>query len=77
MTDHTNLIDILTKYRDTYWRNALHVSDDSPDMAVIFHTRADTLNDVIRILNKQEPTYLWLTEMGAGNDLTYGEWPNK
>lgn len=66
---------LLTKYRDIMWRNALWIAERDESMAVIYHTRADTLNDVVRMMEKKEATYLVLVDMGDDVTLEYGEWP--
>jgi hypothetical protein len=66
---------LLTKYRDIMWRNALWIAERDESMAVIYHTRADTLNDVVRMMEKKEATYLVPVDMGDDVTLEYGEWP--
>ena len=66
---------LLTKYRDIMWRNALWIAERDESMAVIYHTRADTLNDVVRMMEKKEATYLVSVDMGDDVTLEYGEWP--
>ena len=65
---------LLTQYRDVMWRNAIHSAATDHNMAVIYHTRADTLNDVIRIIEKLSPEHIDLYEM-SNSQLKYGEWP--
>ena len=57
------------------WRNALWIAERDESMAVIYHTRADTLNDVVRMMEKKEATYLVPVDMGDDVTLEYGEWP--
>ena len=72
-----NLKDILIQYRDECWADALGIADTDPDAAVICHARADTLNDVIRIIDRKDPVYLFLKQSANERRVVYGEYKER